>query len=464
MDIPSPNSPASFYTRRKRLAIAALLFAELPCAALAPFLALLMTNGDPAAPGSLSFVLIGAGIASLFVWSRDPAEFWFWWTSLPMSLLISAASTAALTYAALVTFGEPVPEYGAFVTQALLLFALWSALRVARSAADEGPRPEYREHVLVVGATRPGLSLAQFVERGSGQSVKVAGLLDDRAVALGRNVAGLPILGTTRELPRILAKLKVHGVEISRILCPSIESPGAWSDLASACSAEKIQLVPFPIQAPMTFSGSPAADENPTHLWKRCADVALAGMALVLLAPLMLTISVIVWVDLGSPILFWQERLGLNRKRFTVLKFRTLRYPYDAAGRPLRPQERLSKFGTLLRNMHLDELPQLLNVLAGDMSLVGPRPLMADCQPAEAGLRFAVRPGITGLAQVKGGQTVSLEDKNRLDELYVTNISPWLDFRIMCETVRVLTWGGSKDTWTCDASLTGGVVAKAMDR
>ena len=194
--------------------------------------------------------------------------------------------------------------------------------------------------------------------------------------------------------------------------------------------------------------------------WKRCMDAVVSAAALIVLAPLLLLISAMVWFELGAPVLFWQKRVGFRGQLFPLLKFRTLHFPYDKAGRELSAAERISPLGKLLRKTHLDELPQLINVLAGDMSLVGPRPLLSDCQPENASVRLMARPGLTGIAQVTGGQTLSLDEKNRLDELYVSKVSLWLDLRLIFETVRVLALGGGfRDDWTCDASLTGGVVA-----
>lgn len=142
---------------------------------------------------------------------------------------------------------------------------------------------------------------------------------------------------------------------------------------------------------------------------------------------------------MGSPVLFRQVRPGLNGKPFEMIKFRTMKYALDAAGNPLPDSERLTPFGQFLRSSSLDELPELWNVLKGDMSLVGPRPLLMEYLPLyspEQARRHEVRPGVTGWAQVNGRNTLSWEDKFKLDVWYVDNRSLWLDIKVLFLTVK----------------------------
>jgi lipopolysaccharide/colanic/teichoic acid biosynthesis glycosyltransferase len=167
----------------------------------------------------------------------------------------------------------------------------------------------------------------------------------------------------------------------------------------------------------------------------------------------MACISALVLLEIGSPVLFWQQRVGALGRNFLVYKFRTLRAPFDRRGRPLREDERLSTVGRLLRATHLDELPQLLNVLVGDMSLVGPRPLLPIDQPADPTVRLTVRPGMTGWAQIHGGKNISIAEKAALDEWYVRNLSLGLDLHIVIATVLHVMRGGSSESWAGDAAL-----------
>ncbi|PKM30377.1 MAG: sugar transferase [Gammaproteobacteria bacterium HGW-Gammaproteobacteria-11] len=172
---------------------------------------------------------------------------------------------------------------------------------------------------------------------------------------------------------------------------------------------------------------------------KRIVDIFASAFGLLLLSPL---IAVLAWQisrKMGSPVLFRQVRPGLNGKPFEMIKFRTMRDALDAQGNPLPDAERMTPFGQFLRASSLDELPELWNVFKGDMSLVGPRPLLMEYLPLyspEQARRHAVRPGVTGWAQINGRNALSWEDKFRLDVWYVDNQSLWLDIRIMLLTIK----------------------------
>ena len=172
---------------------------------------------------------------------------------------------------------------------------------------------------------------------------------------------------------------------------------------------------------------------------KRSFDILASALGLIILSPLLLILAVLVRLNLGSPVFFRQERPGLHEKIFNLYKFRSMRDAVDKNGNELPDEQRLSKFGKLLRASSLDELPELFNVLKGDMSLVGPRPLLVKYLPlynAEQHRRHDVLPGITGWAQVHGRNAISWEEKFRLDVWYVDNWSPWLDLKILLMTVK----------------------------
>lgn len=172
---------------------------------------------------------------------------------------------------------------------------------------------------------------------------------------------------------------------------------------------------------------------------KRVLDIIIASVALVLLSPLYFYIAYKVRKNLGSPVLFRQVRPGLHGKPFEMVKFRTMTDERDAQGNLLPNEQRLPKFGKMLRATSLDEMPELWNVIKGDMSIVGPRPLLMDYLPLyneEQAKRHNVRPGMTGYAQVNGRNSISWEEKFKLDTWYVENQSIWLDFKIMFQTVK----------------------------
>lgn len=172
---------------------------------------------------------------------------------------------------------------------------------------------------------------------------------------------------------------------------------------------------------------------------KRCIDILSSGTVMVLLSPFLGVMAVLIWYRMGTPIFFRQTRPGLHGQPFRMVKFRTMLDAVDAEGKPLPDAERLTDFGRFLRSSSLDELPELWNVLRGDMSLVGPRPLLMEYLPLyspEQARRHDVRPGITGWAQVNGRNAISWDEKFALDLWYVNNRSLWLDMKIIWLTIR----------------------------
>ncbi|MDA1171682.1 MAG: sugar transferase [Proteobacteria bacterium] len=187
---------------------------------------------------------------------------------------------------------------------------------------------------------------------------------------------------------------------------------------------------------------------------KRLLDIVIASSALVLLSPVYALVAYKVKKNLGSPVLFRQVRPGLHGKPFEMIKFRSMKDALDTAGNPLPDSERLTPFGKMLRATSLDEMPELWNVIKGDMSIVGPRPLLMEYLPlynSEQAKRHDVRPGITGYAQVNGRNAISWEKKFELDTWYVNNQSLWLDFKIMLKTVKKVL---AKDDISAEGDVT----------
>ena len=172
---------------------------------------------------------------------------------------------------------------------------------------------------------------------------------------------------------------------------------------------------------------------------KRTFDVIVSALGLILLSPLLLVLALLVRINLGAPVFFRQERPGLHEKIFMLCKFRSMKNATDSKGNPLPDEKRLSRFGKILRASSLDELPELFNVLKGEMSLVGPRPLLVkylELYTPEQHRRHEVLPGITGWAQVNGRNAVGWEDRFRMDVWYVDHWTPWLDLKILFMTVK----------------------------
>lgn len=174
---------------------------------------------------------------------------------------------------------------------------------------------------------------------------------------------------------------------------------------------------------------------------KRALDLILSLLAVIVLSPILILVAVLVRIKLGSPVVFKQERPGKKEKIFTLYKFRTMTDKKDDKGKLLPDDMRLTKFGRMLRSTSLDELPELFNIIKGDMSIVGPRPLLVKYLPLYNDIqrqRHEARPGFTGYAQVNGRNAISWEEKFDLDVYYVNHISFFMDIRIIMKTVRTV--------------------------
>ena len=174
------------------------------------------------------------------------------------------------------------------------------------------------------------------------------------------------------------------------------------------------------------------------QLFKRIIDIIASLAGLIIISPVLIIIAILIKIKLGSPVFFIQDRVGKNGKVFKMIKFRTMLNSTNKFGELLSDEERLTPFGNILRSTSIDELPELINVLKGDMSLVGPRPLLVEYIPLyspKQWRRHEVKPGITGLAQVSGRNNVDWEDRFNIDVDYVDNFSLMLDFKILFKTI-----------------------------
>ena len=182
-------------------------------------------------------------------------------------------------------------------------------------------------------------------------------------------------------------------------------------------------------------------NKNIQYFIKRTFDIIASLGGLIVFSPIIIVVAILVRVNLGSPILFTQDRVGKNNKIFKMMKFRTMKDGVDKYGNLLPDSERLTNFGKILRSTSLDELPELINILKGDMSLIGPRPLLVEYLPLyseEQKRRHDVLPGLTGWAQINGRNSISWGEKFKLDVYYVNNCSIWLDIKIFFLTFSKL--------------------------
>jgi lipopolysaccharide/colanic/teichoic acid biosynthesis glycosyltransferase len=331
------------------------------------------------------------------------------------------------------------------------------------------PRPAQAHYtVIVVGLNDIAELYLGLVAKSARHRMKIAGVLASSERQTGRLVHQHPILGTPENVRSILRDLEVHGVFVDRIVVTELFdklSLGVQEDLLEIANISNIRLDFFadragfdateerataPVRKQPTVSTtvlSPSAIDleklarRPYWRVKRAFDIVGAlGLSLAT-APLMLLVSLLVMFDVGRPVTFWQQRPGKSGRPFKLYKFRTMAAAHDRQGRRIPDDQRSSTIGSFLRRTRFDELPQLYNILIGEMSFVGPRPLLPVDQPDDDKMRLLVRPGLTGWAQVNGGRTLSVNDKTALDIWYLKNASLWLDIRILVRTALFVLRG-----------------------
>jgi lipopolysaccharide/colanic/teichoic acid biosynthesis glycosyltransferase len=344
-------------------------------------------------------------------------------------------------------------------------------------AGVDAPVPEDgAEHVVMIGATKLSFLFIKFLVAYCPGQRRVIALLDDGPGMVGRTVFGIPIVGPPNHLQLIIDEFAEHGLSTHRVVVGGDEemlSEETVNEVQRVCEQREIPLDFVPQLVGLSALERQAKPQVATRIdtlgvlspyfkWKYALDFVLAAVVLLPLAPVLILAAGLALVDVGFPIVFWQQRLGAGRRRFTIYKLRTLRPPFDQLGEPIPENKRLSWVGTLLRRLRLDELPQLFNVLVGDMSLIGPRPLLPHDQPANPRVRLMVRPGITGWAQVNGGTLLTPSEKVALDEWYVRNASLWVDLYIIVKTLKVMIWGQSRfDTVDPEGRAIGAEICEA---
>jgi lipopolysaccharide/colanic/teichoic acid biosynthesis glycosyltransferase len=343
------------------------------------------------------------------------------------------------------------------------LVAARIVVRIVTSDADDETAEHgcRRERIILIGANRFAGSFIQLLRSYAPNQQPVIAVLDENAGMVGRAISGVQILGAPHELDAIISEFAVHGVGTDRIVIAgeaNFLSPVVMHEVERICRKRQIDLTFLPrmvgltewkasksaavrSEAADTVASLPAFTPPPFFRLKRWIDVLASLVLMVLAFPLLLIGGLLVLLDVGPPIFFWQERLGWKGRSFLIYKFRTLSAPFDSAGNPSFGDRQPSAIGRFLRATRIDELPQLLNVLFGDMSLIGPRPLLPEDQPANTSIRLSVRPGISGWAQVNGAKLVTKDEKERLDEWYVRNASLSMDLRIIMMTLGVVLRG-----------------------
>ena len=390
-----------------------------------------------------------------------------------MAILLALVVTFALNRLAPVARSLPVLQGGLIVS---ILITARSAARfwhIRQIHISRGGCVNEKTHetVLVVGVNTVTELFLLSVKEFAAQQLQVAGIVTEEPSMRGRTIQQKPVVGTVEELRDILESLEVHGASVNRIVVatPADRLQRRSLEILSEIENSSDVIVQF-LSERLGFEGvsqkesgasgqarvAPVRNVIPAHytnsgrrslrLEKRIADVLGAALLVFALTPVTILVAFIVGLDVGFPLIFWQQRPGLGGRPFKLYKFRTMRAAHDKHRVRIPDEQRSSVIGQILRRTRLDELPQLYNVLIGDMSLIGPRPLLPCDQAPEYAARLSVRPGITGWAQVNGGRIISSSDKCILDIWYAQNASFVLDVKIVLSTAKMILFGDQINT------------------
>ena len=417
---------------------------------------------------SLAYFRLG-DILSLYISIHDAEQ-------ILRASLLAVVGTSLLGF--IVSRLDSVPR-SIPVIHFMLLFVGLAGVRYVRRVflrkqefASGASRKIEKENIILIGANQFAWFYVRIVDAFCEHTQRIIAILDPDLELIGRTVSGHRVVGSPGRLDAILQEYAVHGVFVTKVVVADLHERDVTpsiKEIERVCQernirvefiAERLGLI-IPshsmtsVNAPIQAAAAERNDDLSGSYWKvkRAIDVIVAGLILIIASPLILLTGIVVFVDCGLPLVFWQERLGKDAKRFQIYKFRTFRPPYDRHARPISGSHRLSRFGGFLRAVRLDELPQLYNILVGDMSIIGPRPLLPADQPQSPGMRLAVRPGLTGWAQVHGGKLITAEEKNALDEWYVRHSSFLLDIRIFLATIATIVLGDRRNENIVEAAI-----------
>lgn len=344
---------------------------------------------------------------------------------------------------------------GLMFDRAVTTFMHQKAWREEQLSAETDAAAHNSRRLIIIGADRFASLTIRLLDHQRPRMFQVIAAVDTRANFVGRSICGVKIVGLVRELEGILEEYAVHGVDIDEIWL-SDDASGVPLDIMEKvteyCDRRGMKFAKISQALGLSpLAGGPSQRSNDGALpsigigdyfkFKRAIDIFVSIVLLVALSPLTLAAAYLALLDVGTPVIFWQQRVGRNGRKFLLYKFRTFPAPFDKNGLRIADSRRLSKIGRMMRAARLDEIPQLLNVLVGDMSLIGPRPLLPQDQPCDPRIRLLVRPGITGWAQLNGGRTVTAKEKDALDIWYIRHASVWLDLKIAAQTLLIAFTG-----------------------
>ena len=469
------KKPSSYAPLASRVAVLDVLWGGI-----SPLAAFLLRDGTIYSPAGVTRYCVISFFVSLLVFQ------WFQ-TSSPISRFYSLRDAfelfkacvliAALTAVAsfLLTRLEEAPRSIPILHFLLLAAGLLGGrvlLRLRQSHRD-APLSQAGndvDHVLIIQASRLAWFFTKMVEELAPDRYRIVAILDDEPKLKHRSLNGYPIVGAPSDLEKIVADYAMHGVRIDKVVLaaqPQDLAPDSWEDVSRLCRKLDIVLQILPerlisedaadradgggvvVAHPNAAAIAPQYDlgkslDRPFWALKRAGDLALALFSAVVLSPIAVVVCVLVLIDVGIPVVFWQQRVGRNGAPLYLYKFRTLQTLFDRQTKERRLAQEPSAVGRFLQTTRLDELPQLWNIISGDMSSVGPRPLLPADQPDDLEVRLMVRPGLTGWAQVCGGKLISADEKNALDAWYIRHASLWLDLKIIGRTIWMLSVTGDR--------------------
>ena len=448
---------------RLRLRLSAI---DMALAAGSPFAALYLRNADLASNGdwidaasyslvSLAFSLIAfqvLGIGSTIARYISESDL----RNIAKAVLAGELMTATVLFT--LTRLEGIPRSVPAI-HALILGAALIAYRGLANFASKQPkhadqvRRATNENVILIGLNDWSVLIMKYLKAQVPRR-RVIAVLDENPRWIGRSVDGVQVFGPPAHLGAVIEEFATHGLRTDWVVvgnAPSEVSEETATEVRRTCAQQDLRLIFVPrLDALDSVERCSVVDQHfdrvphsrfPSGIrisryfsFKRIIDIVIVSILILALLPVLIMTALLVVVDVGWPVLFWQQRTGHGGRELQLYKLRTLRAPFDPQGRRIPDEQRLSRVGRLLRQTRFDELPQLFNVLIGDMSLIGPRPLLPRDQPTNSRLRLAVRPGITGWAQVNGGTLLSVTEKDALDVWYIRNASLWLDLRIVWRT------------------------------
>jgi lipopolysaccharide/colanic/teichoic acid biosynthesis glycosyltransferase len=450
-------------------------------AAGSPFAALYLRNADLASNGdwysaasyslvSLAFSLIAfqvlgiGGTIARYISESDLRN-------IAKAVLAGELMTATVLFTLTRLEGIPrsIPAIHALILGAALIAYRGLANFASRQSryADK-LRGATNENVILIGLNDWSVLIMKYLKAQVPRRRLIA-MLDENPRWIGRSVDGVQVFGPPTHLGAVIDEFATHGVHTDWVIvggAPSEVTEETATEVRRTCAQQGVRLIFVPrLDALGSVERCSLVGQHFDRLphshfpsgirisqyfsFKRIIDIVIVSILILALLPVLIMTALLVLVDVGWPVFFWQQRTGQVGRELQLYKLRTLRAPFDRQGRRILEEQRLSRIGRLLRQTRFDELPQLFNVLVGDMSLIGPRPLLPRDQPPNSRLRLEVRPGITGWAQVNGGILLSATEKDALDVWYIRNASLWLDLRIIRMTFTSLL----RNDRRCDEAL-----------